>query len=96
MARVIKHEADLPHGAEEAALRLALEEARQLAAQTRLLALNAALESAAASSNANAPTEMDVLGRSVGQAIAEADSIVLVMELRLHQIQASPALSGQL
>lgn len=96
MARVITHDADLPHGAQEAAVHLALEEARQLAAQTRLLALNAALEAAAASSNANSSTEMDALGRSVGQAIAEADSIVLVMELRLNQIQASPALSGQL
>ncbi|MCZ7653531.1 MAG: hypothetical protein M5R42_03455 [Rhodocyclaceae bacterium] len=61
-----------------------------------MLALNAALEAAAAGSDAHAPAETDALGESAGQAIAEADSIVLAMESRLHQIQASPALSGQL
>ncbi len=96
MARVISHESDFPHGAEEVALRLALQEARHLAAQTRLLALNAALEAVAASCDANASTEMSALGKSAGQAIAEADSIVLAMALRLRQFESSPALSGPL
>ena len=96
MTRVIMHESDIPHGAEEVALRLALEEARHLAAQTRLLALNAALEAAAVICDANAPAEMDALGRSAGQAMAETDRIVSAMELRLQQIQSSPALSGPL
>ena len=77
-------------GTHESALRLALEGARQLAAQTRLLALNAAFESAGACRDAGVVEEMHALGRSAGQAAANADRITRSVELLLLQIQSSP------
>jgi hypothetical protein len=77
-------------GASEIALRLALDEVRQLAAQSGLLALNAAFESAGATD------EMDGPGASAGQAAAEAARIVAAVDLLLQQIQAASAASGPL
>lgn len=94
LARQIHNEAFLPIGTAEAALRLALEEARQLAAQSKLLALNAALESAGACGEAEAIWEMDVLGGAAGQAIDEAEKIAAAVELLLQQIQSASNLSG--
>lgn len=96
MARRITHDEALPFDAPEIALRLALEEARQLAAQSRLLALNAAFESADACREAGAADEMDALGGSAGQAAAEAARIVAAVELLLQQIQSASAASGPL
>ncbi len=50
-----------PPSAQETALRQALEEVRLLAAQSRLLALNAAFESAGAGRDEDAAREIDVL-----------------------------------
>ena len=77
-------------GAQETALRLALEEARQLAAQSGLLALNAALESAGAGE------DMAALAGSAGQAASDAERIVGAVELLLQQIHAAAAVSRPL
>ena len=66
MAQRIPYDEAISSGASEIALRLALDEVRQLAAQSGLLALNAAFESAGASD------EMDGPGGSAGPAAAEA------------------------
>ena len=96
LARQDANEASLPMGVHEEALRLALEEARQLAAQSRLLALNAALESAGACGEAEAVREMEVLGGAAGQAIDEAEKIAAAVELLLQQIRSASALPGPL
>ncbi len=96
LARQDVNEAFLPPGTQEAALRLALEEARQLAAQSRLLALNAALESAGACGEADAVREMDALGGAAGQAIDKAEEIAAAVERLLQQIRSASALSGPL
>lgn len=83
-------------GAAEMALRLALEEARQLAAQSGLLALNAALESAGACREAGAAEEMEALGGSAGRAAAEAERIAAAVERLLQQMQSASAASGPL
>lgn len=83
-------------GAQDVLLHLALEEVRLLAAQSKLLALNAALESAAACRDAEACEEMVALGRSAGQAAAEADGMAKAVELLLLQIRSSAALSEPL
>ena len=82
--------------AQEVALRLMLEEARQLAAQSRLIALNAAFESAGARNEEAATAEMDALGGSAGRTAAEMDRVVATVELLLQQIQSASALSGPL
>ncbi len=82
----------LPQGLQEAALRTALEEARQLAEQTRLLALNAAFESAAA----GPAGEMEALGGEAGHAAAEAARVIGAVELLLQQIRLASSLSGPL
>lgn len=82
------HEESVLRGVREAALRTALEEARQLAAQTRLLALNTAFESAGA-----APAgESD----AAGAAAAEAERVASAVELLLRQIQSASFQSGPL
>jgi hypothetical protein len=90
LAQTFPQDEAIPRGAVEMALRLALEEARQLAAQSRLLALNAAFESAGAAASADAP------GGAVGQAAAEADRVTAVVELLLQQIQSASSLSRPL
>ncbi len=90
-----QEEAFLP-GTHETALRLALEEARQLAAQSKLLALNAAFESAGACRDTGAAEEMDALGGSAGQAVAEAERVASAVELLLLQIQSTSSLSKPL
>lgn len=90
MAQRIPHDEAISSGASDIALRLALDEVRQLAAQSGLLALNAAFESAGASD------EMDGPGGSAGQAAAEAARIVAAVELLLQQIQSASAASGPL
>ncbi len=80
-------EASLP-SAQETALRLALEEARRLAAQSRLLALNAALEIADAGREACLAPEMHLLVEEAGQAEEAARAV----ESLLRQIEAGEAL----
>lgn len=92
LARQDSPESALPPEGQDAALRLALAEARRLAAQTRLLALNAAFEAAAAGPD----EEMDALGGAAGQASAEAARVIGAVELILQQIQSASSLSGPL
>jgi hypothetical protein len=82
--------------ANDTGLRLALEEARQLAAQSKLLALNSALESANACRDPGETEEMDALVGSANQAIAEAEMITAAVERLLLQMQSSPSISGAL
>lgn len=72
------------------ALRLALEEVWHLANQSRLMALNAALESASACQDA-AAGDMLALGRASGQSLAEAEQIVAAVELLLLQMPPANA-----
>ena len=88
MARRITHDEAIPSGASDIALRLALDEVRQLAAQSGLLALNAAFESAGATD------EMDGPGGSAGQAAAEAARMVGAVEILLQQIHSASAASA--
>lgn len=81
---------NLPPGAQDAALSAALEEARQLAVQARLLALNTAFESAGAGPGG----EMDVLGGEAGHAVAATEKVAAAVELLLQQIQLASLLSG--
>lgn len=78
----------LLRGAREAALRTALEEARQLAAHARLLALNTAFESAGAGPAGE--------GDAAGAAAAEAARVAGAVELLLQQIQSASFPSGPL
>lgn len=86
----------LPPDAQQLALRLMLEEARQIAAQSRLLALNAAFESAAACRDAAAAGEMDALGASAERTAGEMERASAAVELLIEQIQSASALSQPL
>jgi hypothetical protein len=88
MAQRNSQDEAISSGASDIALRQALDEVRQLAAQSGLLALNAAFESAGASD------EMDGPGGSAGPAAAEAARIVAAVELLLQQIQSASAASA--
>ncbi len=72
LARQDAHEAFLPLCAQEAALRLLLDEAR-------LVALNAAIESAAAARKAGVP----------GEDTAEAEQVAAAVGLLLQQIESA-------
>jgi hypothetical protein len=86
--------AALPPEGQELALRLILEEARQVALQSRLLALNTAFESAAARGEAAA--EMDALGASAERTADEMERVAASAEMLLEQIQAALVLSRPL
>jgi|GEM_PF-4313343 hypothetical protein len=86
----------LPPGAQELALRLMLEETRQIAAQSRLLALNTACESAAACRDAAAAGEMDALGASAERTAGEMERVSAAVEMLIEQIQSASALSQPL
>jgi hypothetical protein len=88
LLRQASPEETLLRGARDAALRTALEEARQLTAQTRLLALNTAFESAGAG-----PAED---GDAAGVVAAEAERVASAVELLLQQIQSTSFQSGPL
>ena len=92
LARLTSPGGTLPQGMQDAALRTALEEARQLAEQTRLLALNAAFESAAA----GPAGEMAALGGEAGQAASAAERVIGAVELLLQQIRSASSLPGPL
>ena len=92
----IPHEVDFLHGAQEVALRVALEEVRHLAAHSELLALNAAFESVGASRETDPSGEMAALGRSAAQTVSDADSIVKTMEQLLLQLQSTATFSEPL
>lgn len=78
-----------PSSMQESSLRHALEELRLLAAQSRLLALNAAFESAGAGRDEGVEREIDVLAGEAGQAVAEAERTTAAVERLLRQIQAA-------
>ncbi len=84
------------HGSNDTALRRMLEEARRLAAQSRLLALNSACEAAGACSETQAAEEMGVLGGAAAQAITEAEKVAAAVELLLQQMQSAPSITGTL
>lgn len=86
----------LPPSAEETALHLALQQARALAAQSRLIAMNAAFESAAACREAADAQEMEALGRSAGRTAEEMERVAASVELILQQIRSASALSRPL
>lgn len=85
-----------PPGADEIALRLMLEQARELAAQSKLIAMNAAFEAAAACGEAADARETDVLGESAGRTAEEMERVAASVELILQQIQTASALSRPL
>ncbi len=89
IARQASPEEAPPAGVQETVLRLALEEARQIAAQSRLLALNAAFESAGAGLDAEATGEMEALGGSAVQAAHAAESLAAAVELLLQQVTSA-------
>lgn len=78
-----------PAFSREAALRANLEAVRQVAAQSRLLALNAALELAGASRDAEAAEEMEVLFGTIAHAATDADQVAAAIELQLLLMQPS-------
>lgn len=86
----------LPPQGQELALRLMLEEARQIALQARLLALNTAFESAGACAEPAAAAEMDALGASAARTAAEMQRASAAVELLLEQIRSAGALSQPL
>lgn len=88
--------AEFPTDAQEFALRQILEEARRIAAQSRLLALNAAMESASACGEPVVAREMDALGGSAGRTVAEMERVAASVELLLQQINSASALSRPL
>jgi len=96
ISRQLPLEEDCLPGVNEMALRRALEEVRQLAAQSRLLALNAVFETAGARAEPAAAEEMETLGGAVGQAAAEAEGMVAAVELLLRQIESASAAAGPL
>ena len=71
-----------------AAVRDQLEEIRRLADQSRLLALNAMLESAGARAARGPSGEMDALAAQASGAAAEADKAASAVDALLEQIQA--------
>lgn len=79
--------------AQEIALRRILDEARLLSAQSRLLALNAGLESVAVRQVAGDATEAET---DVSRAASEADRVAAAVELLLQQIRSASALSDPL
>jgi hypothetical protein len=83
-----------PPGADEAALRLALQDARELATQSRLLALNVAFEAAGA--GVEAQEDAGALAATAGHALAEAEKLAGAVDLLLQQIQSAAALSRPL
>ncbi len=92
-----RQEQPLPFpGAAEAALRRALEEARQLAAETRLLALNTAIESAGACGEAGAALDMEALGRSAVRSAADMERMAASVDWLLQQIRSAAALGRAL
>jgi hypothetical protein len=86
----------VPHSAEESVLRLLLEQARELAAQSKLIAMNAALEAAAACSEAADARETDALGGSAGRTAEEMESVAASVELFLQQLQTASVLARPL
>lgn len=87
-------QAPLP-SAGETALRLVLEEARLLAMQTRLIALNTAFESAA-SDGCGSEAVSEILGREASRSAAEAARVCGAVEQILQQIRTSAALAKPL
>ena len=87
-------ERSLP-GTGETALRQVLEEARLLAVQTRLLALNTAFESAA-SDGCGSEAVSELLGREASQSAAEAARVCGAVEQILQQIRTSAAFARPL
>ncbi|MCL4681996.1 MAG: hypothetical protein KJZ92_12015 [Rhodocyclaceae bacterium] len=79
-----------PPDMQDAALRRVLEEARQLAEQSRLLALNTAFESAGAAG------DDDALGGEACHAADEAAKVIGAVERLLQQIQSAASLPGTL
>ncbi len=79
----------------ETALRQVLEEARLLAVQTRLLALNTAFESAA-SDGCGSEAVSELLGREASQSAAEAARVCGAVEQILQQIRTSAAFARPL
>ena len=77
----------------EAAMCATLEEIRLLAEQSRLLALNAALESIGARAAGGPAAEMDGIATQAGGAAAGADRVAAAVEVLLQQIQAGSAFS---
>lgn len=84
--------AALPPEGQELALRLMLEEARQIALQARLLSMNAACESAAACAEPAAAAEMVALGASAARTAEEMQRTTAAVELLLEQIRTAGAL----
>lgn len=83
-----KHDEEELRGA---AMCATLEEIRRLAEQSRLLALNAALESIGARAAGGSAAEMDGIASQAGGAAAEADRIAAAVDGLLQQIQAGSA-----
>ena len=79
----------------ETALRQVLEEARLLAVQTRLLALNTAFESAA-SDGCGSEAVSELLGREASQSAAEAARVCGAVEQILQPIRTSAAFARPL
>jgi hypothetical protein len=79
----------------EAALRSALDGIRVLAAQSRLLALNGAIEAAAARAEGSQTDAAERLEARAGYAAAEADTAAAAVELLLRQIRDGSAFTGQ-
>ncbi|MCQ3925167.1 MAG: hypothetical protein DPW12_13440 [Rhodocyclaceae bacterium] len=80
LTRQGSHEAPAVPGAAEAALRLMLEQVRGLAAQSKLIAMNAAFEATAARGEA-----ADIVGES-GRAIDETERVAGIIDKLLLQI----------
>jgi hypothetical protein len=81
-------------GAHDAALRLALEEARELAVQSRLFALNAAFEAIEASRAGDAAGELARITGDAGRSIEETERVAGIIETLLLQINESSRLAG--
>ena len=79
----------------ETALRQVLEEARLLAVQTRLVALNTAFESAA-SLGVESEAVSEILGREASRSAAEAARVCGAVEQILQQIRTSAAFARPL
>jgi len=92
MSGALAHRHEDPAGAADDALRLALEEARLIAAQARLLALNAAFASAEGRRETGIAPEMDALGEDAGRAAAAADDIAHAVDALLRQIASAASL----
>lgn len=80
--------AEPPPQGQERALRLLLDEARRIALQSRLIALNVAMEAAAG--------EMDGVGASAGRTAEEMQRAAGAVERLLEQIRAAGTLSQRL